>query len=618
MANLNISNRAASAALLALPLAAAWFFVPQLADAFEIKHHILYFGVMILVLALLRAGQLANFSVPGGLLGCGLLVWLLGVGVSFYAASNDYFSTRTLLEVVACLLLTLALFNLRDPKNSLRILEHGIIIASLGVAVFALKQQFLPDWLDPGFSALGKLQIYSTLGNPNLAALIIQAGVALAARRIFQGSFVYRASHAVCTLLMLGGLAATQARHALIALAVMTVVALLWMGTQRVRWVTLAALLAAAGAAIAALFFMDLPPSVTHSFKGRAFIWLTSLQMLREHPLTGVGLGQYGINHMAYQGELFATGRFGAYFDNASVITEGHNDFLNWGAMSGMAGLIGFALLCAVTLWKGWRSSSLKQEAPQIYLALTGQVAAMFFIAVTSYTVPGLFFWLLLGAAWARIGLPRFSWTPHTGGRLAFTACLIALLAVDFSPALHEVRGAYIEARGDRLMEEHDLWLARKEYQRALQWDPHNGRLRKKYATGLFLSGELPQALAELEIAKRYSGDLGIYLLEGELRARLGDLEGAGTVYRQIIASFPEMVSAHFILGQVYQLQGRKQEAIAEFHKVLDIQPSPFNLNMTPEKVELQKRIVRDYLDTADTPRSGQGAAPVPGGISDE
>ncbi len=597
MDNLKLPNRLANFLLLALPVATAWFFAPQFANAFDIKHHLLYLGAISLVLLLLWAEKIASFSLPRGWPGASLAVLLAGIGTSYFAAANSYLAARALLEMLAGLLLVLALFNLRDPETSLRKLEQGIIVAGFGVALFALKQYILPDWLDPGFSALGKLQIYSTLGNPNLSALIILAAIAPAAWRAFREK--HRAAYAACTLVLLGGLVATQARHALIAVAVMAVVALLWLGTQRARRFTLAALLVVACLAVAIFFVAGLPPSLAHSFKGRAFVWLTSLQMLREHPLTGVGLGQFELAHMAYQGELFATGRYDAFFDNAAVITEGHNDFLNWGAVAGVAGLLGFMSLCAVTLWQGWRSAPLKQGAPQLYLALAGLMAAMFFIAVTSYTVPALFFWLLLGAVWAHIGLPRFGITLNSWGRVAFAAALVALLAIDLPVAGHELRGEYIEARADRLMEEHDLWLARKEYQRAVAWYPHSGKLRKKYAAALFLSGEMRTALDELEVAKRDSGDLGIYLLEGELRGRLGDLDGAALVYRKITVSFPDMVGAHFILGQLYLLQGRSQDANAEFRKVLDIRPSPFNLNLTPEKVELQKRIVRDYLEGA-------------------
>lgn len=185
---------------------------------------------------------------------------------------------------------------------------------------------------------------------------------------------------------------------------------------------------------------------------------------------------------------------------------------------------------------------------------------------------------------------------PSAWTRYAVMLILGGLLLVDGNWAWREVNAGLHEAQADKLMEQHDLWLADKAYRQALQWDPHNSGLHKKFATALFIAGDSRQALVELEQAKQGSGDLGIYVLEGEIRTRLGDLDHAVAVYRQIISSFPNMVGPHFILGQVYQLQGKRSDAEVEFRKVLDIKPSPFNLSMTVEKVEMQKRIVRDYL----------------------
>jgi O-antigen ligase len=588
------AERFAGIGLLILPIAVAWIFVPQIANAFGIKHHVATIGLF--ALALLLVGVSKTFAVPKGWVGAALVAWLAAVLGSAIGAENFLLATTQLVEIVALVLLALCLFNLRDLDSAQRSLEAGMMIAAAGVALFALKQYFLPDLLDPGFHALGKMKIYSTLGNSNLAALIILAAVPSAAWRVVRDATPGRVLYATLLVLLAGGLLVTQSRSALIAVGVMGLVALLWLGPVRVRRMTLLALAIVLGMAMVIMLSTNLSPELAHSIKGRWFIWLTTLEMMHDHPLSGVGLGHFGLNHMAYQGKLFATGRFDAYFDNAAVITEGHNEFLNWGAVAGFLGLAGFVMLCAGVLWHGWKSAALKRNCPQLYLALVGYLFAMMFISLLSYPGTVFFFWLLLGMVMARSELPRFEQVPPAWMRYAATAIVGGLLLADGNWAWREVRSGLHEARGDELMVQHDSWLAEKEYQQAIAWDPRNGELHKKYATTLFLDRRLSEALAELGEAKRLSGDLGIYLLEGEVLARHGDLERATADYRQIIAAFPNLVGAHFILGQIYQLQGKQEMAEAEFHKVLDIQPSQFNLNLTSDKVELQKRIVRDYL----------------------
>jgi tetratricopeptide (TPR) repeat protein len=102
--------------------------------------------------------------------------------------------------------------------------------------------------------------------------------------------------------------------------------------------------------------------------------------------------------------------------------------------------------------------------------------------------------------------------------------------------------------------------------------------------------------LQELRALRATSGDVALRILEGEVLTRLNRLDEAEAVYRQIIANFPKMVGPRFILAQVYALQGKHAQAEQEFRQVLDIEPSPYNLNLTSDKVELQKDIARQYL----------------------
>jgi O-antigen ligase len=608
MRHKNIPALSSSTLLLLLPVVSAWLFVPQLSGAFDIKHHFAVVAAILSVLVLTMQHSRKLLLLPKSVTGVALLIWVAAVLISSIAADNAYLVTRMLAEFFAFLLLALTVANFPDKTDATKTLEGGIMIAGAGVAIFALKQYFLPDFLDPGFHALGKMKVYSTLGNSNLAALVILAGVPSAAWRAWRGSAGTRALYGILTLLLLAGIIATQARHALLAAGVALLVALLWLGSHalRKRLLVLVSALAVAGAGL--LIFAHTSPSLTHSINGRLFIWFTALQMLWDHPFTGVGLGHFGLKHLAYQSALFSSGQFNAFFDNAAVISEGHNDFLNWGAMSGILGITGFTLLCAGILWKGWHSAALKQHAPQLYLAFVAYVVAMFFVAVTSYTVPALFFWLLLGMIMAHLNMPVLEWAHRPWLRYSLPATLGMLLLACTVHAVRETRSDWYTAQGDKRMQEHDLWLANKEYQQALALNPHNSAARKRFATILFLEGNMQQSIAELEVAKRYSGDLGLYLLEGEIRTRTGDFEHAARLYRQITAAFPNMISPHFILGQIYLLQEDKARATREFKQVIEITPPPFNLNMTHEKVELQKQIVRDYLQgNAQSPPTSSG-----------
>ena len=582
--------------LLLLPIMVAWLFAPSLADAFDIKNYLATLAILILVLAYVSRHKHVMLSVPTGIIGIAFAVWLLAVFVSAILAENTYLALGELLEIIPFVILVWCLFSFRDFTVAQKNIERGIIIAATGVALFGLKQFLFPEFLDPGFHALGKMKIYSTLGNPNLSALMLLAALPLTAYRFVCERGMRRMLHGGLCLLLLSGIVVMQSRHALLAVGVMCLVALAWLGPRRQRWMVILGTAIVASLAGVLMQWVEPSSALTHAVKGRWFIWLTSFTMLSEHPVAGVGLGHFGVQHMAYQGKLFATEQFNVFFDNAGSIQDAHNEFLHWGATTGVMGLIGFGLLCFGALWKGWHSADVREHSPHLYIGLAGYVFAMFFTSVLSSAATALIFWLFLGAVLKRSAVPCMAWHLQPRTRYVMAMVMAVLLLIGVGWAVRETRAGYDEARGDIAMAEHDLWRADKHYQNALSWRPESGALLKKYATTFFLAERYSDALQQINAAKRYSSNVGIHILEGETLARMGNLDAAIVVYQRIIAAFPGMITPRFILGQIYQLQGKQDLARSQFTKVLEIKPSPFNLNLTKGKVDLQKQIVRYYL----------------------
>lgn len=579
-----------------LMVVATWLFVPALANAFAVKSHAIILGIFALTLIRIAdpGTPILRLSWNAGAAGLGLLVF--AASLSAWLSPNADLAARAWLELLAFVLLVIGLLSLEQIDTARRRLETALIVTAAGVALFALKQFLFPAWLDPGFHALGKMKIYSTLGNSNLAALMILPALPVVTFRAWHATRAPRVAFAAILLVLFAGLLTTQSRHALLALAVMALVALLWFLPTRARRGLLLALGVGVGVTAGIVLWTDLPASLLHSIKGRWFIWNTAGEMLWQHPWAGVGLGHFGLLHPDYQAQLFATGQFNSYFDNAALIEEAHNQFLHWGATTGSIGLLGFIVLCTAVLWKGWHSPTLREHAPQLYLALVGCLVAMLFVATLAYTAVALVFWLLLALVWRHIETPSPHWIAAPVLRPITLLVLIGALLLAGLWALRDIRGGYHEAQGDMRMEERDLWNASREYQTGLSACPTCPGLRKKHATALFLSGQLEDALRELRVAQRASGDVALRILEGEILTRLNRLNEAVEIYQQISASFPKMVSPHFILGQIFTLQGKRDQAVMEFTRVLEIEPSPYNLNLTSDKVELQKEFARQAL----------------------
>ncbi len=103
---------------------------------------------------------------------------------------------------------------------------------------------------------------------------------------------------------------------------------------------------------------------------GRLFIWERSLEMISDHPILGVGPGNFGPDYMK---------RLDPSVESKFWYSHAHNDFLEAAARSGIPGLVTFVLLWAAllyTLAKGWRQTVGDPEVRgRLAIAIVGSIA---------------------------------------------------------------------------------------------------------------------------------------------------------------------------------------------------------------------------------------------------
>ncbi len=143
------------------------------------------------------------------------------------------------------------------------------------------------------------------------------------------------------------------------------------------------------------------------------------------------------------------------------------------------------------------------------------------------------------------------------------------------APKIPELTADGYEKLGDRHLSQGNLDLAFTQYQKALQKDP--GQLRVRYKTGfLFLKkGLLEEAKQEfqdiLKVEPRHS-----LALEGMGRAFFykGEMNEAERYLREAVDIDPALWQAHNFLGVIHDRQGRFSAAIAEYREAIDRKPN--------------------------------------------
>jgi O-antigen ligase len=134
------------------------------------------------------------------------------------------------------------------------------------------------------------------------------------------------------------------------------------------------------------------------SFRGRASEMAVAWMMLRDHPITGVGVGNYNTQYLSYSRQLG--------LDPRNQQRAAHNLYLEVAAEQGLVGLTILAFIL-YSLFAGLYRASKYFERSQ--LAVYGDMAQALLVAMAGYFTASLFLhnifpyylWMLIGISMA-------------------------------------------------------------------------------------------------------------------------------------------------------------------------------------------------------------------------
>lgn len=216
-----------------------------------------------------------------------------------------------------------------------------------------------------------------------------------------------------------------QSRLAIIGLvAALGLLAALVIRNRRWRLITFALLLVFCVVEVGivlGVFATGAAPEVTTrdeaSFTQRPVIWGAALDIIRDYPLTGVGLNQFRSRQVraAYPVPDFSM----------SVVPHAHNELLQVGADTGIPGMIlfvGWHIVLGVIVWRAWRDGDPLVRVVALS-AGAGLLAHTIFGTADAITLFDRFtwaYWLLVGLAGgayalSRQGKPASTNTPAAG-----------------------------------------------------------------------------------------------------------------------------------------------------------------------------------------------------------
>lgn len=316
----------------------------------------------------------------------------------------------------------------------------------------------------------------------------------------------------------------------------------------------------------------------------RLLIWISSWQMVLDHPISGKGWGNFELFYPFYQGTQLMEPAFKTLRTHAN---NSHNDILEHWAQ---VGTIGLGLY--VWLWATFFRTSaavvkrVEKTWRMLVVALAAAVAGMLIDNLLNvsvhFAVPAFLFWWWVGALYAQdpasVRWKEFSWSDW---RVKLTVLLIILgLSFLVVRAFLFWKGEVYFFEGFKRSKGGDLIAAARALKRAYEYHPLEVNNNYELANVHARSGDREQALFMYQRALDSNGGYDeIYFNRGTVYMQLGRMEEAIQSYKVALGINPLSKEAYNALASVYLKDLPKYEKDVE---------------------ELYKRSVRAYPDDKD------------------
>jgi len=324
------------------------------------------------------------------------------------------------------------------------------------------------------------------------------------------------------------------------------------------------------------------------SINPRLIIWRTTMDMIKEKPLFGIGIGSFKMNYHYYQAKVIENNNH--YLQYWAHPLDAHNEYLQIGAESGLIGLLVF--LCVIYIFYNFFLRYIKKEKNVknqiIALGLIGGITIYLFHCLFSFPfrIPalGATFFTILGLTFIytknifisknikekniiKIKKSRYN---IIFSMIIFITMILVIDCVVLRPYLAEVN--YGKGKIQSMEGNYNAALSYLEHGEKL--DPFNGRILFDIGDIYYKFNMYNESMRYFNKAKKYSNDINIYRNLGLCYLQTGNYIEAEKNLKYAIFLDPKFIKAYFNLGYLYYLQKEFDMAIEQWDNILRIEPN--------------------------------------------
>jgi O-antigen ligase len=318
----------------------------------------------------------------------------------------------------------------------------------------------------------------------------------------------------------------------------------------------------------------------------RELNWWVAWEMFKEHPVTGVGLGNYKLLYLEHRSAFLSTATGEPYLAlEIPRAVQAHNEYVQVAAELGSLGLgvtLAFLTLLGLSVWKRLRRS--KRDVDRLdLLLLSGGVVVFLVHALVSFPahVPtsALAALLLVGLIHARVYGDDCVISRRIGvrGVVVTFAPVVAIGVLASALAVLDLSANIAMGKGVRQLEAGLPADAKTSFERSLVLDFAPRQTYYYLAAAQTELGQIEEALENLELCFTRAPEEPAYLMYADVASRLGMADQARRSIAILLASNPPRAiraRAMYLEAQIEYTDGEREQAILLLKRLLEVDPS--------------------------------------------
>ena len=506
---------------------------------------------------------------------------------------NDYILAGELLVQFVVYMVGLVLVvNLIRSIEYLKLLLVFVVISLVGVSIVGLFQYYFPDNYFVQNLFLQTASPGATFVNKNMAShflvmtIPVSIGLLLAENTRYK-VFVYGVSTAIGSWFLIY----TVARQAYVAITIEVLLLLLFFAVdyfknssqsllniislKKTKYTTL----------IAVVLFLIFASNFTNTgwntgnvkldrIQGiasddnnpRIPAWVNTIDMIKDHPLTGVGIGQWSVKYPAYYDKSMKD----VIFNEKTRAKKLHNDYLEMFANVGMIGYIFLLWLALLVIRRSWSILKNPLNLNRIYyLSITLGMVGFSIVAFFSFPIgvhyPALLLFVYLGLLWFEDGREALPVKSKYFQYLSIFAVVVTLLLTSVYSYKYLFSKHYARLANEYAIH-NDFSNDYKLLAKSLELMPESWISNQSLGRLLLVNNQPKNAIPYLLKAKSIKPYHSFSLLNlARAYEKSGDHEREKKALESLVNFDPKNVRAWGRLTQIYVKAGSKDKANAAY-----------------------------------------------------